>query len=68
MENIGRQQILSLYKNLILYSKTLQFTDKKYYLKRIRTEFQNNKNLQDIKEIEFHYQKGCIFLQNKRLI
>lgn len=35
---------LSLYKNLVRYGQQLQYTDKEFFLKRIRMEFKNSKN------------------------
>jgi len=39
----SRSQVLNLYKKLLRYSQNLQFTEKEYYLRRIRQEFLNSK-------------------------
>lgn len=55
---VSRQEILRLYKELISYSKTLKYTDKDYYLRRVKKEFTENKSLEDTKEI-FHQYSVC---------
>lgn len=50
-----RSKILGLYKSLIRYSETLQFTDKKYFVHRVRKGFLANRELKDKAQIEFHY-------------
>lgn len=47
------RQVLQLYRNLMQYSKELQFTDKAYFQRRVRKEFRRNKNLQLSDDIEF---------------
>lgn len=49
------QQVLRLYKNLLKYSDQLQFTDKSYYVNRIKDEFRTNKSLTKSEEIEFNF-------------
>lgn len=51
----AREQILNLYKQLVRYGKQLTFTDKSYYLKRIRTEFRKNQFLEKPEEIDFNF-------------
>lgn len=48
-------QVLRLYKHLARYSNNLQFTDKKYFMKKVRTEFKSSKSLEDPKDIEFAF-------------
>jgi len=48
-------QVLKLYRHLIRYGKQLKYTDKEYYLSRVREEFQQNKNLEKSEEIIFNY-------------
>lgn len=59
-----RIQILKLYKHLVRYSNNLQFTDKKYFMKKVRTEFKEGKSLENPKDIEFAF-KVRIF-ENQR--
>lgn len=49
----SRTDILKLYKNLILYSKTLRFTDVNYFKRRIRSEFKKNKTLNNSEDISY---------------
>ena len=52
----GSQQALSLYRQLLRKGKQLRFTDKEYYFKRIRAEFEKKRNLSDASEIEHNIQ------------
>lgn len=47
-----RRSVLSLYKNLLIYGRNLELTDKNYFTKRVREEFAKNKNLSDTSAIE----------------
>lgn len=53
--------VLRLYKDLLRYSSRLQFTDKSYYLNRVRTEFRNNQSLSKSEEIQFYYNVNMSF-------
>ncbi|GAU94846.1 hypothetical protein RvY_06554 [Ramazzottius varieornatus] len=48
----SRVQALKLYKNLLRYSQRLQYTDKDYFVERIRTEFEQNRDVQDQAELD----------------
>ena len=50
------QQVLSLYRQLLRKGKQLKFTDKDYYFKRMRVEFEKNRALSDKSEIEHNIQ------------
>lgn len=52
---ISRQEVLRLYKNLIIYSKNLKFTDSTYFRKKVLTEFRRNKKLAAPEDISFAY-------------
>lgn len=54
--SVTRSQILKLYKDINRYTKELKYTDKEYFLKRVRNQFKKNKVLDDDKEILFNYQ------------
>lgn len=43
-------------------------SDKNYYFKRLREEFEARKTLTEPKELEFYFNKGKAFLERKRLI
>lgn len=48
-----RNAILKLYKDLLRYGEELRFTDKKYYRRKIREEFKENKTLTEAADIDF---------------
>lgn len=52
---ISRQEVLRLYKNLIIYSKNLKFTDSTYFRKKVITEFRRNKTLTASEDISYAY-------------
>ncbi|KAG8276415.1 hypothetical protein J6590_066214 [Homalodisca vitripennis] len=49
------KEIISLYRDLIRYSRTLKFTDKDYFLFRIKDEFRKNQNVEKPEAVEFCY-------------
>lgn len=53
--SITRIQILRLYKDIARYSEELKYTDKDYFLRRVRKEFKKNRELENEKEISFNY-------------
>ncbi|CAB0028776.1 unnamed protein product [Trichogramma brassicae] len=63
-----RYELLGLYKNLMRYSQNLKYTDKKYFVHRVRKAFLNNRTLTEETEVDFHYQKGLMLLKHKRVI
>ncbi|KAK8750628.1 hypothetical protein OTU49_014929, partial [Cherax quadricarinatus] len=62
-----RQQVLQLYKALLTYGKTLELTDQEYFRRRIRKEFEQNKDIVLPQKIEFYFEKGLSFLSKQRL-
>jgi hypothetical protein len=64
---VSRQSILNLYKNLYKYGQSLTFTNKDYYYRYIRSQFQSAQ-AQDKKKIQFLFNKGETFLKKKLLI
>ena len=52
MSGVGRREVLALYRSLLRYRKTLRLTDKDYYSRRIRQEFEQRREEQDI---DFYY-------------
>ncbi|KAK6166567.1 hypothetical protein SNE40_023224 [Patella caerulea] len=66
--DVTRGTVLSLYRMLFRYGKNLKYTDKEYYLKRLRKEFNGNRNLQDQSEIEHCIEKGNVFLKKNVMI
>ena len=61
MTGISRVDKLNLFKRLIKYSNQLVYTDKQFYLDRVKQEFNKNKSLNDEKDIKFFYQVSIIF-------
>lgn len=57
-----RQQILKLYKDLLRYGETLQYTDKDFFTKKIRKEFKKNRSLEDTSEIDVNYKVSLLIL------
>lgn len=53
---VSRLDILRLYKDLMLYSRRITFTDPAYFRRRVVTEFKNNKILAKEDDITFAYQ------------
>jgi len=57
-----------LYKQLLRYGQQLELTDQQYYFRRIRSEFQKNRNETDPKLIKHQIEKGAAFLRNGLLL
>ena len=49
---MSRQKVLCLYKQLIRTANSLKYSDKDYFLKRIRQEFENNRYLSNPVEVQ----------------
>lgn len=62
--SVTKQNILQLYKKLLRYSNSLRYTDKDYYLARVRGEFWKNREITDPEEINFQFQV-CSTQKNK---
>jgi hypothetical protein len=58
---ISRQSILKLYKGLYKYGQQLKYTDKDYYFKYIRNQFDSVKESQDSKKVERLYKVFIYF-------
>lgn len=63
-----KRLVLRLYRDLQRYGSQLQLTDQSYFRQRIRTEFIQNRNLSDPKDIEFAYKRGRALLDQARVI
>lgn len=57
-----------LYKQLLRYGQALQYTDKKFYFRKVRAEFENNRNLTEQDQISFQLEKGAAFLRNRLMV
>lgn len=65
MNHPTNQQVLRLYKHLLKYGNQLQFTDKWYYMNKIRDEFKLNKSLKKPEEIEFCFKVNATLIKRK---
>lgn len=52
---LDKNSVLRLYKDLLRYSGRLVYTDKNYYLNRVRTEFRKNQSLSRTEDIHFYF-------------
>ncbi|KAL9891414.1 MIEF1 upstream open reading frame protein [Glossina fuscipes] len=64
----SKQQVLRLYKHLIRYGNQLIYTDKKYFLNRVRAEFKENCKETNPEKIEFSFKRGGALLRNGRVV
>ncbi|XP_055627446.1 MIEF1 upstream open reading frame protein [Toxorhynchites rutilus septentrionalis] len=63
-----KRLVLRLYRDLHRYGSNLQFTDRNYFLKRVRSEFEQNRKLTDTQQIEFAYKRGRTLLDQALVI
>lgn len=63
-----RRLVLRLYRDLQRYGSQLQLTDQEFFRRRIRSEFMQNRELTDPKEIEFAYKRGRTLLDRARVL
>ena len=61
-------EILGLYRQLLRYGRSLQFTDKDYFQRRIRYEFERYRFTDNSRVIEKQVQRGKALLKNDRLL
>jgi len=54
------RDVVRLYRNILRYGKQLEYTDKKYFKERIRTEFQKNKSLSNTEDQIFQYKVSSL--------
>lgn len=66
--SVTKTEVLRLYKNLLLYSKSLKFTEISYYKQRITSEFKKNKELEKPEDIAFAFKKGEALLQRGSIV
>ena len=52
----GKSHVISLYKQMLTKGRQLQFTDKHFYYRRIRDEFEKNRYLTKEADISFAIQ------------
>jgi hypothetical protein len=61
IENAPRSMVLSLYKQLLRRSRSLQYTDRDYFARRMHQEFMKRK---DVKDNNLYYIRGKWMLEN----
>ena len=49
---VSRQSVLQLYTALLRKGRTLQLTNKDFYARRMRLEFERNRSVTDEQELE----------------
>ncbi|XP_040358832.1 MIEF1 upstream open reading frame protein isoform X2 [Ixodes scapularis] len=54
--DLSKAAVLNLYRSLVRYARDLELSDKPYYLRRLRTEFEKHRDLADDKERQFYFQ------------
>jgi hypothetical protein len=57
-----------LYKQLVRYGRNLKYTEKRFYFRRIRSEFEKNRELTDPKDIKLKIDQGFAFLKRGALL
>lgn len=62
------RQVLQLYRELLRYGRQLQFTDKDYFVNRVRKEFKQAKDIEKAEDIKFYFQRGLALLKNKHVV
>ena len=60
--------VKTLYKSLLRYGSNLKYTNRDYFYRRIRFEFEKNSLLKNKEEISFQVKKAEKFLELKSLI
>lgn len=62
MSAVTSREVLQLYRKLLRYSKELKFTDQTYFRKRMRKEFNLNKDLSAEADIRFNIKVILYFI------
>jgi len=62
------REVLGLYRQLVRYGQNLTLTDKDYFYRRIRFEFERYRNTSDPRIIEKQLQRGRALLTRSRVI
>jgi len=61
-------EALSLYRSLLRYSRGLTFTDKAFFRRRIRSEFEANRNLSGKSQVELQLKRARAVLERKAVV
>jgi len=57
-----------IYKRLLRYGRSLTYTNKDYFYRRVRFEFEKNSVVKNPEEISYQLKKAETFLVNKWLV
>ncbi|KAI0219892.1 hypothetical protein LSAT2_028593 [Lamellibrachia satsuma] len=63
----SRSAVLGLYRALLRNGRRLELTDRDFYFRRIRQEFETKRNIETDSEKLHCLEKGNVFLKNNRL-
>lgn len=53
--SLSKEAVLSLYRSILRRGNNLQYTDKSYYMKRVRAEFEANRHLTNAETKDFYF-------------
>ena len=59
---------LALYRSILRYAAQLKYTDKDFFVQRVRKEFKDSKSLTEEKQIQLQIEKAKAVLQRKNLV
>lgn len=59
---------LALYRSILRYAAKLKYTDKDYFVQKVRKEFKDSKDLTDESQIQLQIEKAKAVLQRKKLV
>ena len=61
-------EALSLYKSLLRYSRGLTLTDKAFFRKRIRSEFEASRKITSKAEVDLQLKRARALLERKAVV
>ena len=65
---MSANNVKAIYKSLLRYGNTLKYSNKDYFYRRVRFEFEKNSLLEIPEEINFQIRKATKFLETKSLV
>jgi len=64
----SRQQVLTLYKQILRYTQGMEFSSVEYCRTRMRKEFKKSASIETTAEASKHFSRGVSFMQKKMLL
>ncbi|KAH9286743.1 hypothetical protein ECG_00018 [Echinococcus granulosus] len=64
----SRVESLELFRFLVKYIRTLEHTDQRYLLNRVRAEFRRSNEVNDPAYTEFLFERGKALLNHRRFL